>query len=146
MSPRHSNVCSFPFWLCCSKGISQSALPYRRSVPSWLKLNAEDVKEQIKKLGKKGMTPSQIGEYATHTIPLRLCSTVLFQWAQTACWPFPSIRDERVSSAKRSKFIFARFFVRLATRPTRRAESAHTYTNAFHFSCSVPPQNRYHPS
>ncbi|ETN60832.1 40S ribosomal protein S13 [Anopheles aquasalis] len=43
------------------KGISQSALPYRRSVPSWLKLNAEDVKEQIKKLGKKGMTPSQIG-------------------------------------------------------------------------------------
>jgi len=45
-----------------SKGISQSALPYRRSVPSWLKLNAEDVKEQIKKLGKKGMTPSQIGK------------------------------------------------------------------------------------
>lgn len=43
------------------KGISQSALPYRRSVPSWLKLNADDVKEQIKKLGKKGMTPSQIG-------------------------------------------------------------------------------------
>jgi hypothetical protein len=45
-----------------SKGISQSALPYRRSVPSWLKLNSEDVKEQIKKLGKKGMTPSQIGK------------------------------------------------------------------------------------
>ncbi|XP_055637851.1 40S ribosomal protein S13 [Toxorhynchites rutilus septentrionalis] len=43
------------------KGISQSALPYRRSVPSWLKLNADDVKEQIKKLGKKGMSPSQIG-------------------------------------------------------------------------------------
>jgi len=43
------------------KGISQSALPYRRSVPSWLKLTAEDVREQIKKLGKKGMTPSQIG-------------------------------------------------------------------------------------
>jgi hypothetical protein len=46
-----------------SKGISQSALPYRRSVPSWLKLNSEDVKEQIKKLGKKGMTPSQIGKF-----------------------------------------------------------------------------------
>jgi small subunit ribosomal protein S13e len=43
------------------KGISQSALPYRRSVPSWLKLTADDVKEQIKKLGKKGLTPSQIG-------------------------------------------------------------------------------------
>lgn len=53
-----------------SKGISQSALPYRRSVPSWLKLNAEDVKEQIKKLGKKGMTPSQIGEL------LRLCCII----------------------------------------------------------------------
>lgn len=44
-----------------SKGISQSALPYRRTVPSWLKLNAEDVKDQIKKLGKKGLTPSKIG-------------------------------------------------------------------------------------
>lgn len=43
------------------KGISQSALPYRRSVPTWLKLTPEDVKEQIFKLGKKGLTPSQIG-------------------------------------------------------------------------------------
>ncbi|XP_049872831.1 40S ribosomal protein S13 [Pectinophora gossypiella] len=43
------------------KGISQSALPYRRSVPTWLKLTADDVKEQIFKLGKKGLTPSQIG-------------------------------------------------------------------------------------
>ena len=32
-------------------------------MPSWLKLGAEDVKEQIKKLGKKGMTPSQIGKF-----------------------------------------------------------------------------------
>lgn len=45
------------------KGISQSALPYRRGVPTWLKLNGEDVKEQIFKLGKKGLTPSQIGKY-----------------------------------------------------------------------------------
>ncbi|PIK38926.1 40S ribosomal protein S13-like protein [Apostichopus japonicus] len=43
------------------KGLSQSALPYRRSVPNWLKLSAEDVKEQIYKLSKKGLTPSQIG-------------------------------------------------------------------------------------
>ncbi|XP_074659946.1 small ribosomal subunit protein uS15 [Tubulanus polymorphus] len=43
------------------KGISQSALPYRRSVPVWLKLTSEDVKEQIYKLAKKGLTPSQIG-------------------------------------------------------------------------------------
>merc|ERR1711997_144923 len=43
------------------KGISQSALPYRRSVPTWLKVSSADVKEQIYKLAKKGLTPSQIG-------------------------------------------------------------------------------------
>merc|ERR1711981_11921 len=43
------------------KGISQFALPYRRSVPTWLKLSSGDVKEQIFKLAKKGLTPSQIG-------------------------------------------------------------------------------------
>ncbi|XP_003387500.1 PREDICTED: 40S ribosomal protein S13 [Amphimedon queenslandica] len=43
------------------KGISKSSLPYRRSVPTWLKLSPEEVKEQIYKLAKKGMTPSQIG-------------------------------------------------------------------------------------
>ena len=43
------------------KGISQSALPYRRSVPNWLKLTNDEVQEQIFKLAKKGLTPSQIG-------------------------------------------------------------------------------------
>uniref|UniRef100_A0A8C9IAK0 Small ribosomal subunit protein uS15 n=1 Tax=Piliocolobus tephrosceles TaxID=591936 RepID=A0A8C9IAK0_9PRIM len=43
------------------KGLSQSALPYGRSVPTWLKLTSDDVKEQIYKLAKKGLTPSQIG-------------------------------------------------------------------------------------
>jgi len=43
------------------KGISDSALPYKRTVPSWLKLSAEDVVDQICKLAKKGLTPSQIG-------------------------------------------------------------------------------------
>nr|ACO15393.1 40S ribosomal protein S13 [Caligus clemensi] len=43
------------------KGISQSALPYRRSVPAWLKLTPVEVKDQIYKLAKKGLTPSQIG-------------------------------------------------------------------------------------
>ncbi|XP_017774798.1 PREDICTED: 40S ribosomal protein S13 [Nicrophorus vespilloides] len=43
------------------KGISQSALPYRRTVPTWLKLSSDEVVEHIKKLGKKGLTPSQIG-------------------------------------------------------------------------------------
>ncbi|OZC06288.1 ribosomal S13/S15 domain protein, partial [Onchocerca flexuosa] len=43
------------------KGISQSALPYRRSVPTWLKLSSEEVQEQITRLAKKGLRPSQIG-------------------------------------------------------------------------------------
>jgi len=43
------------------KGIAQSALPYRRTVPTWLKLSSEDVIDHIKKLAKKGLTPSQIG-------------------------------------------------------------------------------------
>merc|ERR1712098_1006883 len=37
------------------KGISQSALPYRRSVPTWLKLSSNEVKDQIYKLAKKGV-------------------------------------------------------------------------------------------
>merc|ERR1711941_180476 len=46
---------------CSGKGISRSALPYRRTVPSWLKISAEDVEDQIDKLAKKGLSPSQIG-------------------------------------------------------------------------------------
>lgn len=53
-------ILSFLFFLF-RKGISQSALPYRRTVPTWLKLTADEVKDQIYKLGKKGLTPSQIG-------------------------------------------------------------------------------------
>uniref|UniRef100_A0A6U5KTU7 Small ribosomal subunit protein uS15 N-terminal domain-containing protein n=1 Tax=Corethron hystrix TaxID=216773 RepID=A0A6U5KTU7_9STRA len=43
------------------KGISKSALPYKRSPPSWLKITSSDVEEHICKLAKKGLTPSQIG-------------------------------------------------------------------------------------
>eukprot|EP00013_Stygamoeba_regulata_P002779 CAMPEP_0177645186 /NCGR_PEP_ID=MMETSP0447-20121125/9114_1 /TAXON_ID=0 /ORGANISM="Stygamoeba regulata, Strain BSH-02190019" /LENGTH=151 /DNA_ID=CAMNT_0019147651 /DNA_START=64 /DNA_END=519 /DNA_ORIENTATION=+ len=43
------------------KGIADSALPYRRTPPSWLKATAAEVNEHICKLAKKGMTPSQIG-------------------------------------------------------------------------------------
>lgn len=43
------------------KGISSSALPYRRTPPSWLKTSPEDVCKEIIKLARKGMTPSQIG-------------------------------------------------------------------------------------
>lgn len=43
------------------KGISKSALPYKRTPPSWHKVPAADVEEHVCKLAKKGLTPSQIG-------------------------------------------------------------------------------------
>ncbi|KAL6072136.1 ribosomal 40S subunit protein S13 [Balamuthia mandrillaris] len=43
------------------KGISGSAAPYRRTPPSWLKVTNEEVADNICKLAKKGLTPSQIG-------------------------------------------------------------------------------------
>merc|ERR1711967_172151 len=43
------------------KGISKSALPYRRTPPSWLKVNPGEVSEHVCKLARKGLTPSQIG-------------------------------------------------------------------------------------
>ena len=43
------------------KGMSSSALPYRRRAPTWLKMKPEEVTEHICKLAKKGLTPSQIG-------------------------------------------------------------------------------------
>ncbi|KAI9202702.1 40S ribosomal protein S13 [Polychytrium aggregatum] len=43
------------------KGISSSALPYRRTPASWVKTTPDEVIEQILKLSKKGLTPSQIG-------------------------------------------------------------------------------------
>eukprot|EP01036_Dinobryon_divergens_P040824 gene40824-54032_t len=43
------------------KGISKSALPYRRTPPSWLKISSQQVEDHVCKLAKKGLTPSQIG-------------------------------------------------------------------------------------
>jgi small subunit ribosomal protein S13e len=43
------------------KGISASAIPYSRSVPTWFKSSPEQVVDNICKLAKKGATPSQIG-------------------------------------------------------------------------------------
>lgn len=43
------------------KGISASALPYKRTPPNWLKITPPDVEDNICKFAKKGMTPSQIG-------------------------------------------------------------------------------------
>ena len=46
---------------CPGKGISKSALPYKRSPPSWLKVTSAQVEDHVCKLAKKGLTPSQIG-------------------------------------------------------------------------------------
>ena len=43
------------------KGMSGSAIPYRRTAPSWLKTTPAEVSESICKLARKGLTPSQIG-------------------------------------------------------------------------------------
>lgn len=43
------------------KGISSSALPYKRKAPKWITMNSQSVTELIVKLAKKGLTPSQIG-------------------------------------------------------------------------------------
>ncbi|KAG5319211.1 RS13 protein, partial [Pseudoatta argentina] len=61
MNRRHTFSVGPTIYIYFRKGISQSALPYRRSVPTWLKLTPEDCKELIYKLAKKGHTPSQIG-------------------------------------------------------------------------------------
>ena len=43
------------------KGISKSALPYKRNPPTWLKIKKQEVFDHVCKLARKGMTPSQIG-------------------------------------------------------------------------------------
>ena len=51
-----------PLSLCVrSKGISRSALPYRRTPPSWCRAESDNIKGEIVKFAKKGLTPSQIG-------------------------------------------------------------------------------------
>ena len=43
------------------KGKSKSALPYKRSPPSWLKTSSVEIQALVCKLAKKGLKPSQIG-------------------------------------------------------------------------------------
>lgn len=43
--------------------MSSSALPYKRTPPSWCKTTSAEVFEQITKLARKGSTPSQIGVF-----------------------------------------------------------------------------------
>merc|ERR1719411_1037804 len=43
------------------KGIARRCLPYRKTPPSWVKIQSSDLIDQIVKLAKKGNMPSQIG-------------------------------------------------------------------------------------
>ncbi|OMH82591.1 40S ribosomal protein S13 [Zancudomyces culisetae] len=54
------------------KGMSSSALPYRRTPPAWVKTTPDEVCQTICKLAKKGVTPSQIGVVLrdSHGIPV----------------------------------------------------------------------------
>ena len=61
-------------WVRCSKGISDSALPYKRTAPSWLKVTATDVEEHVCRLSKKGLTPSQIGVHLRDSLGIAQAS------------------------------------------------------------------------
>ena len=43
------------------KGSSSSALPFRRTPPSWLKHTSRDIVKSIIEMAKKGLPPSMIG-------------------------------------------------------------------------------------
>ena len=43
------------------KGISRRCIPYRRSAPTWMKKTTYEVIDEMCKLAKKGIVPSQIG-------------------------------------------------------------------------------------
>ena len=41
--------------------MSKSALPYKRTAAAWVNLSADEVKDQVFRLAKRGFPPSQIG-------------------------------------------------------------------------------------
>ncbi|KAL7711721.1 40S ribosomal protein S13 [Entamoeba marina] len=43
------------------RGISARCVPYRRTAPAWLKKSTLEIIEEICKLAKRGVPPSQIG-------------------------------------------------------------------------------------
>ena len=50
---------------------------FLRSVPQWLKITSDEVKDQIFKLAKKGLTPSQIGVILRDSHGVAHCKQVL---------------------------------------------------------------------
>ena len=53
------------------KGMADSALPYKRTPPSWLKTTSTEVTDHVTKLAKKGLMPSQVS--FLYTIPYSYC-------------------------------------------------------------------------
>ena len=53
------------------KGISSSAIPYKRTAPSWVNTTADEVEEQVCQYAKRGMRPSAIGMTLrnAHSVP-----------------------------------------------------------------------------
>ncbi len=41
--------------------MAASALPYKRTAPSWLTVSSVEIEDQVCKLAKRGLPPSQIG-------------------------------------------------------------------------------------
>jgi small subunit ribosomal protein S13e len=56
-----NQILFYLFLISKRKGIANSALPYKRTPPAWLKISSQEVCDQVCKLAKKGLTPSQIG-------------------------------------------------------------------------------------
>ena len=50
------------------KGIARRCLPYRKAPPSWVQISTNDLVDQIVKLAKKGISPSQIGVTLRDTV------------------------------------------------------------------------------
>ncbi|EAL50735.1 40S ribosomal protein S13, putative [Entamoeba histolytica HM-1:IMSS] len=58
------------------RGISRRCIPYRRSAPSWLKTSTLEVIDEMCKLAKKGIAPSQIGAIMRDTHGVGLVKSV----------------------------------------------------------------------
>ncbi|GMP52564.1 hypothetical protein CsSME_00018325 [Camellia sinensis var. sinensis] len=90
------------------KGISASALPYKRTPPSWLKISSQDVEDNICKFAKKGMTPSQIGVILRDSQGIAQVKSVTGSkffcvFSRPMVWPLKYLRTCTTSLRKQSQ-------------------------------------------
>jgi hypothetical protein len=55
------------------KGMASSAIPYKRTPPSWAKASPRDVEDHVCKLAKKGLGPSQVSKHRCIVCAMRRC-------------------------------------------------------------------------